>query len=71
MQEIIVGEAGGSGLSASHLQIMVNQFVFADVRLRDLHKGEWVTRVVHRKEVDFFPDGWSMRRVLEKLNQST
>ena len=71
MQAIIESEAARSGLRPSYLQIMINQFFFADARFREMHKDNWVVRVLHRTDVDSFPDGWSTRRVLEKLNAAS
>jgi hypothetical protein len=68
MDGIIGGEAARAGLSPSLLQIMVNQFFFADPYMRETHKEKWVTRVLHREPIDDFPDGWSVRRALEKMN---
>lgn len=68
MEKIIVEEATRKGLSASYLQIMVNQYFFADEYFRELDRDTWVRRVIYRKDVDYFPDGWSTRRLLEKVN---
>ena len=68
MEKVIVDEASPEGLSPSYLQIMVNQYFFADEGLRKLEQDTWVKRVVHRKDVDYFPDGWSTRRLLEKVS---
>lgn len=65
-EKIIVGEAAREGLSPSYLQIMVNQYFFADERFREMDQDTWVNRVINRKDVDYFPDGWSTRRLLEK-----
>src|SRR5688572_3723780 len=55
MEKIIVDEAAREGLSPSYLQIMVNQYFFADERFRELDQDNWVKRVLHRKDVDYFP----------------
>lgn len=68
MEKIIGDEAAREGLSPSYLQIMVNQYFFADERLRELDQDTWIKRVVYRKDVDYFPDGWSTRRLLEKVS---
>jgi hypothetical protein len=68
MASIIEGEAAGRGLSPAYLQVMVNQYFFADERLRGLDRNGWANRVVHRKSADYFPDGWSTRRLLEKVS---
>ena len=68
MEKIIVDEAAREGLSSSYLQIMVNQYFFADERFREIDRDSWVKRVFYRKNVDYFPDGWSTRRLLEKVS---
>jgi hypothetical protein len=68
MEKIIVGEAAREGLSPSYLQIIVNQYFLADERFRELDKDTWAKRVLYRKEVDYFPDGWATRRLLEKAS---
>lgn len=70
MEAIIVGEGARSGLSSSYLQVMVNQFFFADPYFRESHKDNWATRVLHGVDADYFPDGWSMPRVLERLSDA-
>ena len=68
MENIIVGEAAHEGLSPAYLQIMINQYFFADERLREMDRDKWVKRVLYRKNMDYFPDGWSTRRLLEKVS---
>jgi len=40
----------------------------ADERFREMDQDTWVKRVIHRKDVDYFPDGRSTRRLLEKVS---
>jgi hypothetical protein len=47
---------------------MVNQYFFADERFHELDQDTWVTRVLRRKDVDYFPDGFSVRRLLETVS---
>lgn len=68
MEKIIIGEAACEGLSATYLQIMVNQYFFADTQFRERDQDTWVKRVLRRKSADYFPDGWSTRRLLEKVS---
>jgi len=68
MERIIVEEASREGLSPSYLQVMVNQYFFADERLRELDREAWVKRVINRKAADYFPDGWATRKLLEKVS---
>ncbi len=67
MERIIAVEAAGEGLSPAILQVMVNQYYFADAYQRELDKENWVKRVLHKKDVDYFPGGWQMRTLLDKV----
>lgn len=69
MENIIINEAKKEGLIPRFLQVMLNQYFFADVYQRENVKGSWVKKVIYRKDVDFFPDGWNMCNLLEKLNE--
>ena len=69
IEKIVTLEAASEGLSPAILQVMVNQYFFADVYQRELDKENWVKRVLHRKDVDYFPDGWQVRTLLEKITQ--
>jgi len=68
MYKIIVEEAASEGLSASYLQIMVNQYFFADELFRELDRDTWVKFVIRRKDGDYFPDGLTTRQLLEKVS---
>jgi len=68
MEKIIVEEASREGLSPSYLQIMINQYFFADERFRELDQEPWVKRVMNRNAADYFPDGWTTRKLLEKVS---
>ncbi len=65
--EIIANEATREGLAPAILQVMVNQYFFADVYQRELDRHNWVKRVMYRKDVDYFPAGYSMRSLLEQV----
>jgi hypothetical protein len=67
MENIIVNEAIRDGLSPALLQVILSQYFFADPYQREIDKENWIKRVTHRKDVDYFPDGWSMRTLLEKV----
>jgi len=66
MESIINIEAASEGLSPPLLQIMVNQYFFADEYQRELDKDNWVKRVLHRNDTDYFPTGMQVRELLEK-----
>ncbi len=65
MEQIIVSEAAQEGLSPVYLQIMVNQYFFADPYRRGRDKKHWVQLVLNRKSTDYFPDPWALRKLLE------
>lgn len=44
------------GLSPAILQIMLEQYIWADIYLREIDKNNWIERVTHRKNEDYFPD---------------
>lgn len=67
MENIIVNQAAKEGLNPALLQVMLNQYFFADPYQRAMDKDNWAWRVIHRKDVDDFPDGLAMRNLLEKL----
>lgn len=55
MEQIIANDAVKAGLQPMVLQIMVNQYFLADTYLRERDRETWVDRVIHRKDVDYFP----------------
>lgn len=57
IEKIIVEEAQKKdGLLPVYLQVIFEQYIFADVWERESDKHNWVNRVLHRKNVDYFPD---------------
>ena len=38
------------------LQVMLEQYFWADVYMREMDKNKWIYRVTHRKDEDYFPD---------------
>lgn len=67
MEKIITVEAASEGISPAILQVMVNQYFFSDVYERELDKENWIKRVLHRKDVDYFSGGREVRTLLEKV----
>ncbi len=67
MEKIVGVEAASEGLAPAILQVMANQYFSADAYQRELDKENWVKRVLHRKDVDYFPSGWEVRALLEKV----
>ena len=64
---LLCEEVEQRGLKPDYLIIMIHQYIFADPWQREWHKEEWAKRVVHRKEIDYFPSGWDMYRLLERV----
>lgn len=57
IEKIIVDEAQTKDvLLPVYLQVILEQYFFADVWKRETDKHNWVNRVMHRKSVDYFPD---------------
>lgn len=68
MEKIIAVDAAHEGLSPAILQIMVNQYFFADVYQREIDRDNWVKRVMYRKNEDYFPSGWAVFSLLQKVS---
>jgi hypothetical protein len=52
-------------LKPFYLQILVYQYLLADIIEREIHKDHWVDKVLHRKQIDFFPDHRSLYKFFE------
>ena len=46
------------------LQIMLDQYFWADVYMREMGKEKWIYRVMNRKDEDFFPDSMTVYKTL-------
>ena len=67
--EKILDNAEKEGLISSSLQVMFEQYIFADVYQREMYKNKWVIKVLNRKDTDFFPDPVAVLNVLyPKIN---
>lgn len=64
--EPILDRAEKNGLVPTNLQIMFEQYIFADVYEREKYKNSWVKRVLNRKGIDFFPDPNAVLKTLQK-----
>ena len=65
-EKVCCVEAASHGLSPACLQIMVNQYFFADPWLRERYQSTWAETVVYNKEkVSFFPRAWNTRKLLD------
>lgn len=64
MEQIIVGEAMPRGLKPAALQVMLNQYFFADVLHRENDRGRWARRVLYRRKLDYFPSASAMLDLL-------
>lgn len=47
------------------MQVMVNQYFFADLWMREVDRDDWVNRALHRKKADYFPSGWAIFKVIQ------
>lgn len=57
IEKIIVEEAQEKdNLLPVYLQVILEQYFYADVWEREKDKHDWVNRVLRRKNVDYFPD---------------
>lgn len=56
----VLDKAEHQSLQPLALQIMFEQFVYADEWQRDMKKSIWVETVIQCKDEDFFPDSWSI-----------
>ncbi len=69
MEKVFCEEAASHGLSPVYLQIMVNQYVFADPWSRERYRSIWAETVVYNQEkIDFFPGALNVRRLLEAVS---
>ena len=65
IEKIITKEAQiKDDLLPVYLQIILEQYFFADAWERETDKHNWVHRVMHRKRVDYFPDPMSVYSTL-------
>ena len=69
IDEIVTHEAGPKGLKPAYLQIMANQYFFADPWERQKDKSAWVSRVLTRKAADYFPDPWALCKILNEMSK--
>ena len=69
LEKVCCDEAVSDGLSPAHLQIMINQYFFADPHLRESYESTWVATVVYNQEkVSFFPGATKVREMLESVS---
>jgi len=65
MERIILGPASADGLSPAYLQVLITQFFLADEVRRMADRKKWVWRVLARSDIDYFPDPWNVRQMLD------
>jgi hypothetical protein len=65
---LLCEQAEQRGFNPAYLIIMVHQYIFADPWQRGWDEKQWAKRVVRRKEVDYFPSGWAMHALLERMS---
>lgn len=65
MEKVCCEEAASHGLSPVYVQVMVNQYFFADPWIREGYQSTWVETVVYdQKKVSFFPGAWNVRDMI-------
>ena len=64
--EQVIAEANSSGINSVYIKMIVYQFFFADVLERENDKAAWVSKVLNRNDLDYFPDPWSLYKMLKK-----
>jgi len=69
MEKLITLDAASEGLSPAIMQVMVNQYFFADAYQRELDREDWVKRVLYRKDADYFPSGSQVRTLLDRVTE--
>lgn len=57
-------EAEKENLVPVYLQVMFEQYLFADVYFRDMNRVNWVKKVMHRERPDFFPSPGGILKTL-------
>ena len=55
------------GLEGMAMQVMITQYIMADVYMRDMNKDKWVMTVLYRDDTDFFPHSSQVLETLHKL----
>ncbi len=65
----VLDEARKNNLKEAHLQVMFEQYIFADIWRREIDKDHWVQTVMQRKSVDYFPDTKAIIYTLFEKNQ--
>ena len=69
LEKVCCKEAVADGLSPVYLQIMINQYFFADPDLRESYESTWVETVVYNQEkASFFPRATKVRKMLEAVS---
>ena len=69
MEKVCCEQAASHGVSPVYLQIMINQYFFADPWLRERYQGTWAETVVYNREkLDFFPLAGNVRKLLEAVS---
>jgi hypothetical protein len=60
LHELLAEALSTDSLSELDLELMRLQYLYADQHLRRGHRTNWVEKVVYRRDVDFFPDPWTI-----------
>lgn len=62
----ILDRAEKDDLTPLYLQIMFEQYIFADTLQRERYKTHWFERVLRRDKEDFFPDPKAILKILDE-----
>jgi len=57
---LIRDEAASDGLSRVYLQMFVELYFMADPFRREIDQSYWVSRVLKREDLDYFPEPWNV-----------
>lgn len=64
VEEIVNKAKENDSLSPIILQVMLEQYFWADVYMREIDRTKWIYRVMNRKNVDFFPSSMAIYKDL-------
>jgi hypothetical protein len=54
------------GLNPNYLRMFLDLYIFADPWLRERDVNQWVFRVMHRNDIDYFPEPYGFAAVFYK-----
>ena len=63
-------ETAEEHLDPAYLQLMFNQYFFADPYEREQDRHDWVNRVLHRQSTDYFPNPAALYHTLKPKHEA-